>query len=142
SLLTSPLRPVRDFGQFSAIGVLIGLAAALFGLPAVLSLLPMGHPRPPGREAALWGSIGRAVCSRARLVSLLCLTIGIACAAGLMHFRTETRVISYFPSDSGIVNDYEFLERHLAGITPIDVVVTFDDRAREQLLIADRIELV
>ncbi len=130
SLLTSPLRPVRDFGLYSAIGVLVGLAAALLALPALLSILPMGPTLPPGREASGWARFGRAVAKRGTLVAALCVVLGIVAGLGLSKFRTETRVISYFPSDASIVADYDFLERHLAGITPIDVVVTFDADAR------------
>jgi len=142
SLLTSPLRPVRDFGLYSAIGVLIGLAAALLALPALLSVLPMGPILPPGREASGWAKAGRAVAKRGTLISVLCIALGIVAGVGLSKFRTETRVISYFPSDAQIVADYDFLERHLAGITPIDVVVTFDADARRRLPLAERIELV
>lgn len=142
SLLTSPLRPVRDFGLYSAIGVLIGLVAALYGLPALLSLIPTGKPLPPGKEATGWARLGRAVSHRATLVSLLCIAVGLVSCYGLRYFRTETRVISYFPSDSRIVADYEFLERHLAGITPLDIVVTFTDEATRRLPLAERIEIV
>lgn len=142
SLLTSPLRPVRDFGFYSAIGVLIGLAAALLALPALLSVLPMGAVLPPGREASGWARFGRSVAKRGNVVAIASVLLGIITCFGLQWFRTETRVISYFPSDAPIVKDYEFLERHLAGITPIDIVVTFDDDARRRIPIAERVELV
>lgn len=142
SLLTSPLRPVRDFGLYSAIGVLIGLVAALYGLPALLSVVPTGTPLPPGKEASGWARIGRTVSKHATLTSVICLAIGIFSCFGLRYFRTETRVISYFPSDSPIVADYNFLERHLAGITPLDIVVTFDDEAKRRLPLSDRVEIV
>jgi predicted RND superfamily exporter protein len=142
SLLTSPLRPVRDFGLYSAIGVLIGLAAALLALPALLSLLPMGPVLPPGREASGWARLGRAVAKRGTAVAVLCMLLGVASCVGLRWFHTETRVISYFPAGASIIDDYDFLERHLAGITPIDVVVTFDPEARRKMPIADRIDLV
>ncbi len=59
-----------------------------------------------------------------------------------MYFRTETKVIRYFPDDKRVVQDYDFLEEKLSGIVPVDVLVRFDHDSQQRLTFADRRNLI
>src|SRR4029078_10447771 len=54
SLWYSDLAPIRLFGLFSAIGVLIGLAMQLVVLPALLNVWPPTRAVPPLRERTIY----------------------------------------------------------------------------------------
>ena len=62
----------------------------------------------------------------------------LLCSLGLMHFRTETKVIRYFPDEKRVVKDYNYLEENLSGIVPVDVIVRFDKQSQERLSFAER----
>lgn len=126
SLTTSPLRPVRDFGLYSAIGCLISLAVVLIGLPALLMFWPAQKPNHAEVEHENWKGFAGLLTRYRTIVTLTSLTAFAVCGYGLRYFRTETKVIRYFPDDSRVVKDYVFLEDNLAGIVPVDVVVRFD----------------
>ncbi|MCH8828562.1 MAG: MMPL family transporter [Planctomycetes bacterium] len=126
SLMTSPLMPVRDFGLYSAVGCLIGLAAVLFGLPALLMFWPPKQPKQADVEHTFWKSLGKFLCRYRTTVALISLGLFAGSAYGLRFFRTETKVIRYFPDDSRVVKDYRFLEDNLSGIVPVDVVIRFE----------------
>lgn len=142
SLLTSTLKPVRDFGLYSAIGVVFSLVVVLVCLPALLVLLP---PRPPKRDELAhteWSTYGDAVARHWPKVLAVMLLVGLVGVAGLSRFRTEVKVIRYFPDTSRIVADYVAMERELAGIVPIEVLVRFDESSREELKFVERQQYV
>lgn len=142
SLCTSPLRPVRDFGIYSAVGCLISLLVVLYLLPALLQFWPPKKPEAKDVKREGWRLLGGAV-ARFRLPMTLFFLVAFgACVYGLRWFRTETKVIRYFPDDARVVQDYNFLEDKLAGIVPIDVVVRFDKTARQKQNFLQRMEVV
>lgn len=146
SLTTSPLQPVADFGLYAAVGCAVGLVAVLFGLPALLQYMPERTAQPHTRLPGFWPDVSKRITRRPVFVTGMCLGLFGVCSLGLMNFDTETRVIRYFPDDSQIVGDYNFIEENLGGIIPIDVVIRFaeEDRAsiEEGLLFAQRQEIV
>ncbi|QDT63241.1 efflux RND transporter permease subunit [Calycomorphotria hydatis] len=142
SLMTSPLSPVRDFGFYSAIGCFASLFCALYLLPALITLIPVGNPRGTSTDSMLFSKLGRGIAHHAVPISLICLaSFGLA-VAGLQYFRTETKVIRYFPKDSRIVNDYHHIEDNLTGVIPVEVVVRFTPEVQEEIPFVNRIELV
>ncbi len=131
SLLTSVLRPVREFGMFAAAGSLISLGAILIGFPSMLRLWRGELPSVEAAERLNWQRLGAWLSRHSTAVisgSLALLAFGVF---GLQWFHTETKVIRYFLPESRIVHDYEFLEENLAGIAPVEVIVSFDVGSRE-----------
>ncbi|MEZ6065735.1 MAG: MMPL family transporter [Planctomycetaceae bacterium] len=144
SLLTSVLLPVRQFGLFSAIGCLVSLAMVLLAFPALLRLWP-GQPSamvPPHED--VWQRLGRWLSRHGRAVTFACLGAFVLSAVGLRWFRTETKVIRYFPDGARIVEDYQFLEDNLAGIISVDAIVRFPtrDEAIEEIDLFQRLALI
>jgi uncharacterized protein len=146
SLMTSPLGPVADFGLYSAIGCFLGLGVILYGLPAMLRYVPEKVARPTAEASPVWPAVGRQISKRPVTVAVACLVLFGVCSAGLTNFRTETKVIRFFPEGSRIVQDYHWLEENISGIVPIDVVVRFSESDRFPsdggLFLAERQEIV
>ena len=142
SLMTSPLVPVRDFGLYSAIGCVLSLGMVLIAFPALLRIWP-GRAKVEGTEQAdRWGRIGQSINRHGTVVAVVCLVVMLAGAAGLHKFRTETKVIRYFPDDAPIVRDYEFLENNLAGIVPVTTIVGFQGEGWGNADLDDQLALV
>lgn len=142
SLLTSVLSPVREFGGYSAIGCLLSVVAVLWGFPALLCLWRGKPPSAQVADTSAWRHFGHWLYRHGTFVSLTCLVVFVVSTAGLRYFKTETKVIKYFPEHTRIIADYRFLEENLAGVVPVDVVVSFDETATEQLDAAERMELI
>lgn len=142
SLLTSPLSPVRDFGLYSSIGCVISLLMVLYGLPSLLQLWPAKPPKASEIDVKHWHTFGRILSHHQMLVSLSCLVIFVVACYGFKWFRTETKVIRYFPDSSRVIQDYRFLEENLSGITPVDTVICFDEAAQKSMNFVERVELV
>ncbi|MFM9960033.1 MAG: efflux RND transporter permease subunit [Planctomycetaceae bacterium] len=142
SLLTSDLRPVREFGIYSAIGALIGLGAVLYLLPTLIQLLPFKPPKPQEVDATKWENFGRWCCHKRHWIVWGYTAATLACCLGLTRFQTETKVIRYFPPDAPVVKDYWFLEENLVGIVPVDLVIRFDRDSQLQMNFLERMEVV
>ncbi len=142
SLLTSPLSPVRDFGFYASIGCVVSLLMVLYGLPSLLQLWPAKPPKESDVDTRHWQAFGRVLSRHQWLVSLSCLAIFATACYGFKWFRTETKVIRYFPDSSRVIKDYLFLEENLSGITPVDTVICFDEKAQDKLNFEERVELV
>lgn len=142
SLLTSELRPVRDFGVYSAVGSVIGLGAVLFLLPTLIQMMPSKPPKPQEVDATKWENFGRWCCRRRHWIIWSYTAVTIALCIGLNWFKTETKVIRYFPADAPVVKDYWFLEENLVGIVPVDVIVRFDRDSQNKMDFLERMEVV
>lgn len=142
SLCTSSLSPVREFGMYSAIGTMLSVAMVLLGVPAMLLLWPAKPPHAAELQHPGWKKVGQLMTYRPGLQTAVSLVLILIASYGLTRFRTETKVIRYFPDASRIVQDYRFIEDHLAGIVPIETVIKFDRSAQDESNFYDRMELV
>ena len=142
SLLTSHLAPVRDFGFYSAIGTLISVVGVLYGVPALLQAWPAPPPRVTAVMLRPWTRLGRMIVQHSTAITILWIVASAVALYGLKDFRTETKVIRYFPEESKLVRDYNYLEENLAGIVPVETVVSFGRAAREDLNFTQRLEVV
>ncbi|RMG32861.1 MAG: hypothetical protein D6725_16795 [Planctomycetota bacterium] len=142
SLMISDLEPVRQFGLYSAVGCLIGLAVVLFGLPSLLQFWSCRPQVVANADPTFWRWMSRGLAARRNAVLVAAAVLVGVSACGLRYFRTETKVIHYFSPDARIVRDYRFLEDNLSGITPVEIVIRFDQTAQKRLNIAERAAVV
>lgn len=142
SLLTSNLTPVRQFGGYSAAGCLVALGMVLYALPALLHL---SRPRPPKASQLnprRWHALGAVLCRYPGVIAGGCAVFFVAASLGLIWFRTETKVVRYFPDESQLVQDYRYLEDNLAHIAPIETVIRFTPEAQQRLRFLERMEVI
>ena len=142
SLMTSTLRPVRQFGVYSAIGCLISLAMVLYGLPALLQFWPSRSEDQSDLRRDGWTRLGLLVARFWIPVTLTSIAFFVAGTWGLKHFKTETKAIRYFPDNSRVVQDYNFLEHNLSGIVPVELVIRFNRDEQSRLNFVERMEVV
>ena len=60
----------------------------------------------------------------------------------MTSFRTETKVIRYFPQDARLVKDTEAIEQTLAGVASIETIVRFNKQAQQATSFLERMEVV
>ena len=142
SLLSSSLTPARDFGIYSAVGSVFGVGVVLYLLPALIQLVPFKPPKPSEVDSTKWENFGRWCCRERHWIVWGYTLATIACVIGLKWFRTEMKVIRFFPADAPVVQDYNFVEENLAGIVPVDLIVRFDSVSQERLNFLERLEVV
>lgn len=150
SLCYSELNPIRQFGLFSAIGVVIGSLAQFILLPAALAVLtPLS---PPPRDAAhrdkvddasrlaIFPRWGEWVAAHPSCVALACLALMLVTAAGLPQIRTSIQMMRLFSSRAPVIPMTRWLEENLGATVPLEVLLRFSPGSNTTLL--DRMRLV
>ncbi len=145
SLYVSRIVPVRMFGIYSALGILLGVGLMFLLLPAGLEKWPVGAGPAAARAAA--DSRRRALDRLANLtirhrrgVMAICLAALLFSSGGVALVDTTVAPSRFFPPDSKWVRDSLWLQEHLGPMIPIEVVVHFDKRCPMNML--QRMELV
>jgi len=123
SLAVSQVMPIRIFGLFAGLGVLLSLVATVALAP---SLLPRTGRRPPAGAAStirlILGhtyELGR----RRNTVLLVAALLGALGLAGIFRIRLETDVLAYFKRDAPVVQDVLRMERLFGGTSALDVII-------------------
>jgi predicted RND superfamily exporter protein len=133
TLVTSELVPIRKFGVFSAIGVMVMFAVMLTYLPAALEIWPQKPRKKPGPADELswldnflggfWQRMGGWIINHHALVAIGCTLIIAVFGYGVVYMRTSVNLLKMFHSEAKIIKDYAWLEENLGQLVPMEVVV-------------------
>jgi uncharacterized protein len=154
SLCASELVPIRKFGFYTALGVIVTLAFMFLYLPSALQLWPpaLHHdpsidelsPLDPRHRRRMRSLAGRIV-SRPFAVWIVFLSLLVGCGSGLHKAKTTINLMSLFSPDAEIIHAYRWLEEKLGPLVPMEVVVRIDKRQTnldllERLKLVDRVQ--
>lgn len=126
SLMISDMRPVVDFGQFAAVGILLSFLFNALVVPGMLSWLHATAPAaaPVRRSWAL--PFSRVmVAHRLGIVSVALVVTALSIVL-MTKIRVESNVLKFFPDDAPISRDYEFVADHLTGLYTIELDASTD----------------
>jgi len=153
SLYVSHIIPVKMFGFYSAVGVLLGLGVLFVLLPVMMETWPLAEEakritsRTAGgttRRERLLRSFANFVVVRRGIVAPVCMLILLVCACGVLFIETSVRPVKFFDPQSVWISDYRWLEHRVGPMASIEVVLGVDDRSGlstvEQLLVVDDVE--
>ena len=145
SLWFSELVPIQKFGLYSAIGVMILNVVLFLILPSTLHLLhfakrwvgqsaatpdPMSAPvADPGAytlSERIWGAFSGYIVKHHVAVTFASLALCLVMGIGLMRTRTSIDLLELFDSKARILTDYQWLEKKLGMLVPLEIVLEFD----------------
>ncbi|MBI3836972.1 MAG: MMPL family transporter [Planctomycetia bacterium] len=150
SLYTSELVPIRSFGVYSAAGVLATLLLLFLFLPSWMQMWPMrphsllDGEQPKAEDIALparWRKFLEGVLNHYRLVFAGLIVMMVFCGIGLTRINTSIKLTKLFSSEADIIHSYEWLEKKLGPLVPMEVVVKIDP-AKCKLNFLERMELI
>jgi predicted RND superfamily exporter protein len=148
SLGYSDLNPIRMFGVFSAVGVVLGSAAQFLVLPAALAVWMPRVTRPLSTvkveanpsHLTLWPKLGEWVTAHAGIVVTVCLIATGAGVVGLLQTRTSIQMFRLFSRSTPVVPMTRWLEERLGATIPLEVIVRF--RPESETTVVERMRLV
>ncbi len=138
SLCVSQITPIWNFGVFAALSVLAGTAMLLTLLPAMLVCFPprlqdSGPPSVDDVPSTRWMMLTRLVVHLRWAILALAVTMLVFGFLGLTRLTTTTRLQDFFTPDARLMQDYRWLEQHVADLVPVEVVIEFPpDEANEK----------
>jgi predicted RND superfamily exporter protein len=139
SLYTSELTPIRKFGMFSGIAVLGTLTLLFTYLPAALQIWPQKPRSKEQKErdenpwyekylANFWNLFGGGIIRHHYLVSATCVAVIVIVGYGVTRINTSVNMLKMFDGHAKILQDYEWLERNIGKLVPMEVVVKVQPR--------------
>ena len=129
SLAANQVAPVRVFGIFAALGVLLALLASLIVIPCLLALRDRPGQPPvaasaPERAGDRWlAALDGWVQRHARAVLLGSSAAAVAVGLGAGALKVETNLIKYFRPDAPVALDSLAIETGFGGSSPLDIVI-------------------
>ena len=148
SMCVTNLVPIRMFGLYSAIGVVISFFVVCLYMPSLLHFFPLKNiakPAPPRLFdpglSPKWRHVGNFIIRRSGWVAAACLALMAAGAYGVSMTRTSVKLMRLFSPDARIIHDYAWLEKNLGPLVPMEVVVRVDRNTCE-LDVLDQMKLV
>ncbi|MBN2023702.1 MAG: MMPL family transporter [Pirellulales bacterium] len=151
SLAISELMPIKMFGIYSALGVVIAFVMLMTYMPALLELWrPQRRralPNPDGSVGGLggWAWMGRWIIRRNGLVTAAFFVMMGAGFVGVMQVTTSVKLMRMFSPSARIIHDYAWLEEHLGPLVPVEIVLRVDEKKcrlglAEQLHLVDQVQ--
>lgn len=148
STITSPIKPLKSFAVFSAVGVVIALVLAFVFIPALLMLKPVQLIQKQQKAMSF-----RAVKKNARLAALginkngavldriytylhkrqglfilgLLIIIGLS-VWGVLNLNIESAFLEYFPKNSKVRNDVSSIDTKYVGTTGFSLIIAGQEK--------------
>lgn len=134
SLLWADIAPVVAFGWMMIVAIGISLLVSLTLFPALLSL----RSRETATHLPGHGLLDllASIAIKGRALTVLAFVVGFAVALmGLPRLNVENSFINYFDEDTEVHQSLKFIDQHLGGTTPMEVVITEPSAAQDQDLV-------
>lgn len=126
SLTVSDIVPVRQFGQFAAIGSLVALLTGLGITPAVLTVCPPGRFR-IARAGRLFEGLGDFLDNHRMAVVVTTGAVLLVTCCGLFRLTSKIEPLDFLPSNSPVLADVRYLQQKLANTDSIEAMVDLGD---------------
>lgn len=131
SLVTNQVMPVRVFGIYASVGVVLSFVAAFVVVPAILAF---GRDEPPPEPTAAPVEPGPPRRPLLEKMDALAqahpwkIVLGwtgalVPLAAGIFFIQVETNLLKYFEPDAPVVQDSLAIEGAFGGSSPLDIIV-------------------
>ena len=152
TLAVSDLVPIRMFGIFSALGVVVSFVILVTLMPAALELFPpklrlgkladerVAADWKPMEESGWW-RVGEWITRHHAVVATACLLVMAAVGYGMTRVESSVQLMRLFSPKARIREDYKWLEANLGPLVPMEILVRCDQESCE-LNFLERMELV
>lgn len=139
SLATSSIPPVFITGLFMSGCALLTFLMSMTFIPILLSFIPSFTPActgdgvstrndstgsPDGERGIglLIFYLSRLIAMHKALILSCCLVVALLFAWGISKLQVESDLMASFPRNSQIARDNVYIERHLMGLLPVEIV--------------------
>ncbi len=153
TLLTSGIPPIREFGIYTAIGVMLAFGLAFTMLPAVLILVNTPVQAGRSEQEASWypllHRLFRWILRNRRRIPWAFAIVSLVCAGLITNLKVNNYLLEDWPEDDPQKQDYYWFEEHFGGVRGFELEVRLAEGAtsiwdldalREMDVVQDHIE--
>lgn len=134
SLLFSSIKPIRDFGIYTSVGVTIAFVLSYTLLPALLYFFT------PKKLISIHGVNNRTtntmrsglfwIFRNQKLILLITAILLVLSAIGISKIRVNNILLEDLSEKVKIKQDFNFFDEHYSGVRPFELVVKLKDQSR------------
>lgn len=133
TLMTSGIKPIINFGLYTAIGVVFAYLLAFSLLPAFLILLKTPKIEVGSNQKLFWGKqlhllFGWVLRNR-KIVLVAMLVIGSVSFYGVSKVKVNSQLIDEVNEGDPLKDDFLFFEKHFVGVRPFEVALELGEDA-------------
>ena len=137
TLAVSELVPIKMFGIFSAIGVVVSFVILITFMPAMLELFP--HKLRLGTatdgdatdwrpiEQSPWWKVGEWITQHHAVATTACLLLMAGVGYGMTRVESSVQLMRLFSPKARIRTDYKWLEKNLGPLVPMEILVRINE---------------
>jgi predicted RND superfamily exporter protein len=127
TLMTSNIGPIRDFGLYTAIGVLIAYILAFSLLPSILIFLPrpkiVGNPMAKRKWRHLLSSCLSWTLRNGKIILICSVALLSLSGIGILKLKVNAFLIDDLPLSHPMKSDFIFFDEHFGGSRPFELAV-------------------
>jgi len=150
SLCVSDIPPVRTFGFYSAISLLLSAVILFLFLPTALEVWPdrsagaveggQHRPKADDPRQSLVSLGAELIIRHERWVIAISLVVVVMFAAGLFRIVTTVKLERMFSPQSAMIQNYRWIEERIGPLVSVEVIPGFGENC--SLDLTERIELI
>ncbi|WP_025537700.1 efflux RND transporter permease subunit [Vibrio parahaemolyticus] len=115
---------LRDFGNLSALGVMVACFLSVTLLPALLKLLPIHVKMETSQDQKhVMDRLGDFVVSQRRALLLLSVAVIVVCASLIPLNKVNDESVEYFGQRNEFRQAADFMEERISGMTNISIAI-------------------
>ncbi len=127
SLTVSDIVPVEDFGWMMCLGIAIAFVVTFSFFPAALLLMGRAAPLVDfGKELGVTRVLSHLARWQSTAIVAIALVWSAAAIFGISRVSLDNRFVDYFQDDTDISQGMTYIDQHLGGTVPFDVVLKFE----------------
>ncbi len=130
TLATSNVLPMRNFGLYTAVGVMIAFVVTIIALPAVLKLsgekvrVNVNKKRIHNQLGTILFRLDDAVFAHHRTIVLFGALLAVIIGVGISQLRVNSFIFDDVGKDSGLLEAARFASKELTPQFPLEIIVS------------------
>ena len=132
SLIFSGIKPIIDFGWMMTVGLLVSMFTTFTLLPVALNILSKKNINiAEEKKSRITSFLSKVAQKNTKIIfgtSFLVIFISIF---GITKLEVENSFINYFDKNTEIYKGMKLIDEELGGTTPLDIVINFPKKNKE-----------
>jgi len=131
SLIFSGIKPIIDFGWMMTVGLLVSMSVTFTLLPSVLNILSKENVNyRDQKKSKITSFLSKVSQKNTKTIFTSAVFVVIVSIVGITKLEVENSFINYFDKETEIYKGMKLIDKELGGTTPLDVIVKFPKKEK------------
>ena len=133
SLIFSEIKPIIDFGWMMTVGLLVSMSVTFTLLPAILKILSKDNKKyRDEKKSKITTFLSNVAKKNTKTIFTSALVVIAISIVGISKLEVENSFINYFDQKTEIYKGMKLIDDELGGTTPLDVIVKFPSKEKDE----------